>query len=98
MFTISCHLPNDIVTTNLGNLLLPKTPELFAYDLDGNMTSDGLWTNTWDAENRLIKSESLSSAPTASKRKVTYEYDYRNRMIRRTDQKAVKIRAARPGP
>jgi YD repeat-containing protein len=23
------------------------------YDFDGNLTKDGLWTYTWDAENRL---------------------------------------------
>ncbi len=28
--------------------------ENFGYDLDGNLTSDGRWTYTWDAENRLI--------------------------------------------
>src|SRR5205085_2152121 len=40
-------------TTNKTNgyFFLPKTPETFGYDLDGNMTNDGRWLLTWDAEN-----------------------------------------------
>jgi len=41
-----------------GNVFVPKTLELFTCDLDGNMTSDGRWDYTWDAENRLVKAES----------------------------------------
>ena len=36
-----------------GNVFVPKTPEQFAYDSDGNLTNDGRWAYTWDAENRL---------------------------------------------
>jgi len=64
----------DIVATNKGNLLLAKTPESFVYDTDGNMTSDGLWTNTWNAENRLIASESRSTVPTVAKMKEEWSY------------------------
>jgi len=32
-----------------GNAFLAGTPEAFGYDLDGNLTSDGRWTYTWDA-------------------------------------------------
>ncbi|MBI3871290.1 MAG: RHS repeat-associated core domain-containing protein [Verrucomicrobia bacterium] len=70
--------------TNIGNLFTPKTPEVFSYDADGNLTNDGRWVYTWDGENRLTKMESQSSAPTASKRKVVYGYDYQSRMIART--------------
>ena len=31
----------DIVATNIGNMFLPKTPETFGYDADGNLTNDG---------------------------------------------------------
>ena len=41
-------------TTNVtGNIFLPQSPESFTYDLDGNLSVDGRWTYTWDAENRL---------------------------------------------
>jgi len=35
----------DIITTNQGNGLVVKTPEIFVYDADGNLTSDGRFTN-----------------------------------------------------
>jgi len=41
--------------TVTGNLFVPRTPEVFTHDLDGNLTSDGRWTYTWDAENRLLR-------------------------------------------
>ena len=53
-----------------GNVFVPKTPELFTYDLDGNMISDGRWNYTWDAENRLVRVESRSDTPQASWRRV----------------------------
>ena len=57
----------DIVTTKTGNLLVPQTPETFTYDADGNTTSDGRFTYTWDAENRLLGTESLTTAPAGSR-------------------------------
>ena len=48
------------VVTNTVNshAFTPKTPEAFLYDLDGNLTADGRWTYTWDAENRLMAMQS----------------------------------------
>jgi len=57
----------DIVTNIAGNLLLAKNPEAFTYDADGNLTSDGLWTNVWNGENRRITIESRSTLPSAAK-------------------------------
>lgn len=64
----------DIVTTKTGNVLVPKTPETFTYDADGNMTSDGKFTYTWDAENRMLTAESLTSAPSASRVRTEWGY------------------------
>jgi RHS repeat-associated protein len=69
--------------TNTGNLFLPKTPEGFSYDFDGNMTGDGRWIYSWDGENRLKSLESYSGAPTASKRKLEFEYDHQGRRIQK---------------
>ena len=33
-----------------GSVLLKEHPEVYAYDDDGNLTSDGRWTYTWDAD------------------------------------------------
>ena len=69
----------DIVTNTIGNLFVPKNPETFTYDVDGNQTSDGRWTNRWDAENRLIAVESLSTTPDGAKRKLVFAYDWQGR-------------------
>jgi RHS repeat-associated protein len=73
----------DIIATNTGNLFLPQTPETFAYDLDGNLTNDGRWMLTWDAENRLITMESQTAAPTVSKLKLEFAYDAQGRRIQK---------------
>ena len=49
----------DLMASNTGTLFLPQTPETYLHDADGNLTRDGRWTNSWDAENRLIRTESL---------------------------------------
>ena len=73
---------NDMVTNAMGNLFVPQTPEAFGYDADGNMTNDGRWSLTWDAENRLTKAESLSTSPVAAKRKVIWDFDGHGRRVR----------------
>jgi RHS repeat-associated protein len=65
----------DIIATNTGNLFVAQTPETFLYDADGNLTNDGRWMFTWDAENRLVKMESQGTAPVASKLKLEFTYD-----------------------
>jgi RHS repeat-associated protein len=69
----------DIIATNIGNVFLPQTPEQFTYDADGNLTSDGRWTNTWDAENRLVSTQSLTNGPAGSKLQLLFSYDYMSR-------------------
>jgi len=73
----------DIVATNIGNVFLPKTPEVYGYDLDGNLTNDGRWVYSWDGENRLTNMTSLSSAPTGSKYQLTFVYDFRGPRIQK---------------
>jgi len=69
----------SLVRTEKHTAILPKTPEQFAYDLDGNLVSDGLWTNTWNGENRLIAMESGSGVPAAFKKRLEFKYDYQGR-------------------
>jgi YD repeat-containing protein len=48
----------------------------FTYDDDGNLTGDGKWTYTWDAENRLVQMETASATLAAvAPRRITYAYD-----------------------
>jgi RHS repeat-associated protein len=52
------------------------------YDDDGNITGDGLWNYTWDAENRLVTQENVSSA--SPRTRLENKYDHRNRRVRTT--------------
>ena len=72
----------DIITTNLSQVFLPATPETFLHDPDGNLTNDGRFSYTWDAENRLTTVTSQTNAPAGSKRKLTFEYDHQGRRVR----------------
>jgi RHS repeat-associated protein len=66
-------------TTVSGNQFVPKTPEQFAYDVDGNLTQDGHWNYGWDAENRLIALTNNASAAPAQV--LHFEYDAKSRRI-----------------
>jgi len=69
--------------TNSGCVFVPQTPEGSTYDLDGNLTKDGRWTYAWDGENRPISMTSLTNAPTASKYRPAFTYDYKGRRIQK---------------
>jgi RHS repeat-associated protein len=71
----------DIVTNTIGNAFLPQTAESFLYDLDGNLTVDGRWTNSWNGENRLIGMVCQTNAAGGSKLRLSFGYDYRARRI-----------------
>ena len=57
------------------------------YDNDGNLTDDGRWVYTWDAENRLTGIETTSEATATGVNhpyvRITYAYDWMGRMIAR---------------
>jgi RHS repeat-associated protein len=71
-------------TTKLGNILTPPTTQNFSYDLDGNMTGDGVWSYIWDGENRLVEIQPLTNNAPASKRWLKFSYDWRGRRIQKT--------------
>ncbi len=75
---------NCLVARETRSRLIRPAVQAFAYDADGNLVSDGVYTNTWDAENRLVKSETISSVPDAAKVKVENLYDYMGRRVRKT--------------
>jgi RHS repeat-associated protein len=68
----------------IGNVLVPRKPQPFSYDLDGNLTSDGRRTYSWDAENRLLRVQSRLDTPQGSWRRVEWQYDALGRRIRQT--------------
>ena len=72
--------PEYSISTN--HLFVAKSPEVFEYDLDGNLTKDGRFTYTWNGENRLICAETRDDLPIEVPRhRVEYAYDYMGRMI-----------------
>ncbi|MGA2801371.1 MAG: RHS repeat-associated core domain-containing protein [Verrucomicrobiota bacterium] len=66
-----------------GNLLIAPQTNSFTYDLDGNQTSGGLWTNIWNGENYLVSIASISTVPDAAKQKVDFTYDWQGRRIQK---------------
>ncbi|RYD85565.1 MAG: hypothetical protein EOP84_02075, partial [Verrucomicrobiaceae bacterium] len=64
----------------------PKASTTPTYDLDGNLTNDGRWVYTWDAEHRLIQMETTTQATTAGHpyTKLKFVYDWQGRRIART--------------
>jgi RHS repeat-associated protein len=73
----------DAVTQLDGHIYLPKNVEVYTYDADGNLTSDGRWTYTWDAENRLSSMQAIAAAPMTAKLRLEFAYDYRGRRIQK---------------
>ena len=70
--------------TSRDNSAAPFTgSQAFTYDLDGNVTDDGLWTYTWDAENRLITMVATTAAVNAGKPNlwIDFKYDYLGRRV-----------------
>jgi len=70
----------DIIAKEIRKLFVPKTPELYTYDLDGNLLSDGKFNYTWDAENRLISVTTKHTNDT----KLEFSYDYMGRRVSKT--------------
>ena len=63
------------------------------YDADGNLTQDGRWTYTWDAENRLVQMHTIAGVPTGAAMRLEFGYDYQGRRISKKvyDQPSPKI-------
>jgi YD repeat-containing protein len=71
-------------TTRNGGKFLAASPEIFSYDDDGNLTADGRFAYTWDAESRLIAMETLATCPLPARRKLAFSYDAMGRRISKT--------------
>jgi len=69
--------------TETGKVFVSPSTETFAHDADGNLTADGRWTYSWDAENRLVQMIRDSDSPTGARQKLVFEYDHQGRRIRK---------------
>jgi RHS repeat-associated protein len=76
----------DVVRTDTSrSYFIPQLIQPIGYDLDGNMTSDSVWTYTYDAENRLVRMASLlPSGFTGMHLRLDFKYDYQGRRVEKT--------------
>ena len=65
-----------------GNLFVPRTPEVFTHNLGGDLTRNGPWADTWDADNRPVRVQSQSETPQVSGRVVEWMYDALGHRVR----------------
>src|SRR5262249_23628776 len=87
---LSVNNTNSALWTNIvvsggqnvtGNVYIAKQPEVFQYDPDGNLTNDGRWAYSWDAENRLIQMTNNSGV--GPQYKIHFDYDATGRRIQK---------------
>lgn len=81
------------VTAGTSNVthsfFIPPQNQTPTYDADGNLASDGVWTYSYDAENRLISMASaLPAGQGFTRLNLTFTYDY---LGRRVEKKVVNI-------
>lgn len=76
----------DLIRTETHTALVAALGQHFTYDLDGNLTSDGVWDYTWDGENRLISVQTNDNAVTfgVPKGRVEFAYDYADRRVQKS--------------
>lgn len=72
-----------------GGFVFQKNSQALTYDLDGNLTFDGVWTYEWDGENRLqtMTMTNVSGIPDAQRKRLEFAYDFMNRRV----QKVVSV-------
>ena len=75
------------LATVTGGLVFPANSQSFTYDADGNLTYDGVWNYTWDAENRLISMTNvagIAGIATSNQLRLDFSYDYTGRRTSKT--------------
>lgn len=81
----------DLVRTDSSkSYFVPKASQVFTYDDDGNLLTDGIWIYTYDVENRLTSMQNDSDAigtgkiAAADARRIVFKYDYLGRRVGKT--------------
>jgi RHS repeat-associated protein len=77
----------SVVRTESRSAFLSKSPQIFSYDDDGNMTSDSVWTYYYDAENRLVRMTTTTGVVNVGypSRDIWFSYDYLGRRVQKYD-------------
>ena len=76
-------MTTTVTNRQTGTHFVARTPETFGYDSDGNLTNDGRFAYAWDAENRLIAAEELTSPSGRGRVRVEHRYDSQSRRFRK---------------
>ncbi len=67
----------DLIMNQTGSRFILPANEVLTHDADGNLTSDGHWTYTWDAENRLTSLEEKTSTRLPPGQMVQQQLEFR---------------------
>jgi len=80
----------ELVRSEIRQTYIPPSPEVMTHDVDGNLTQDGRWNYTWDAENRLVMMETrpdmVAAAPGLPRQRLIFTYDGSGRRIEKMVQ------------
>ncbi len=72
----------DVVRLDTRMAQIPGNPQAMTYDADGNVTNDGIWSYSWDGENRLIRLTTVAAPSTGYPQiTLTFRYDYLGRRV-----------------
>lgn len=76
---------SPLVVAASRTTFIPASPQIFSYDEDGNLKSDGVWVYTYDAENRLVRMVTDSAVSTwlPFNRELDFAYDYLGRRVQK---------------
>ena len=72
----------DGTVSSNGGFVFPRSQQTLTYDLDGNLTSDGVWTYEWDGENRLkamSMTNIIANIPDPQRKRLEFAYDFMGR-------------------
>src|SRR5258708_27632370 len=69
-----------------GGWVQPASTQSLTYDLDGNLTFDGVWAYRWDGQNRLAEMSmtNVASIPNGQRPDLTFLYDGQGRRVSKT--------------
>ncbi len=85
--TVEATLPGggaSLVRTVTRDYFIPKRTQTFTWDPDGNLLSDGVWQYTYDAENRLVRQQSLLPSGLGFTRlRLDFTYDHLGRRVQK---------------
>lgn len=72
----------NLLRSESKDYFIPQAAQSFTYDADGNLTADGVWSYTWNAENQLVRVTSLLPGGFGFTRvRLDFKYDHMRRRV-----------------